>query len=56
MISLEQKLLFDVVHAFLDSNKPEALRNGACCKALAYLSDTLTDAQFESLKAILPDQ
>jgi hypothetical protein len=56
MISLEQKLLFDVVHAFLSTNKPEALRNGAFGRALAYLSDTLTDAQFESLKATLPDQ
>lgn len=58
MISLEQKLLFGVVHAFIDSNKAEALRNGACCKALAHLSETLTEAQFEALKAItkMPEQ
>ena len=58
MISLEQKLLFGVVHAFIDSNKTEALRNVAFCKALAHLTETLTGAQFDWLKAIskMPDQ
>lgn len=58
MISLEQKLLFSVTHAFISSNQIEAMHNAACCKALAHLVDTLTDAQFEALKAIakMPNQ
>lgn len=56
MVSLEQKLLFDLVHEFVDSAQPESMRSKACCKALAYLVKTLTDAEFESLKAKLSDQ
>jgi len=56
MIPLEQKLLFDVVHAFVKLNQREAMRDVACSRALAYLSNTLTDEQFDSLKAELPDQ
>jgi hypothetical protein len=56
MITLEQKLLFGVVQAFIDSDQRGAMRNEECCKALAYLGDTLTEAQFDSLKAILTDQ
>lgn len=52
----ELKMLFDVVHDFMDSAQRESMESKACCKALDYLARTLTEAEWDALKAQLTDQ
>ena len=52
----ELKMLFDVVHDFMNSAQRESMKSKACCKALDYLARTLTEAEWDALKAELTDQ
>jgi hypothetical protein len=56
MLTVEQKLLFDVVHDFVKTSQLDAMRSSACCKALVYFSKNLTSREFDALKARLSDQ
>ena len=52
----ELKMLFDVVHDFMNSAQRESIKSKACCKALEYLARNLTEAEWDALKAQLTDQ
>lgn len=52
----EFKMLFDVVHDFMNSAQRESMKSKACCKALEYLARNLTEAEWDALRAQLIDQ